>query len=124
MKYEKQFRKYNPQTIGETETAFDYGNYIDWLDEQHSQLLKQRDELQACKNSAMKIMCNIDLQKVGKLIGVRLGDDVSTEVIPFIEKTVKQNNEMRELLKEVLYGEQHPAQLKFKIDKLIESTNP
>ena len=50
MKYEKQFRKDNPQTIGETDYAFDLNNYKDWLDEQHSQLLKQNNEMRAFLN--------------------------------------------------------------------------
>ncbi len=32
-KYEQQFRKDNPQTIGETDKVFDLDNYKDWLQE-------------------------------------------------------------------------------------------
>lgn len=32
-RYEKQFRKENPQTIGETDAIFDLNNYKDWLEE-------------------------------------------------------------------------------------------
>lgn len=32
-KYEKQFRKENPQTIGEVDAIFDLDNYKDWLEE-------------------------------------------------------------------------------------------
>jgi hypothetical protein len=31
-KYEKEFRKENPQTIGETDKHFDLDNYKDWLE--------------------------------------------------------------------------------------------
>ena len=50
MKYEKQFRKDNPKTIGESDHTFDLSNYKDWLDKQHSQLLKQNNEMIAFLN--------------------------------------------------------------------------
>lgn len=31
--YEDQFRKYNPETIGEADKHFDLDNYKDWLEE-------------------------------------------------------------------------------------------
>lgn len=31
--FEKQFRKENPQTVGETDSHFDLGNYKDWLEQ-------------------------------------------------------------------------------------------
>lgn len=33
-KYEEQFRKDNPQTIGETDKHFDLDNYKDWLEKE------------------------------------------------------------------------------------------
>lgn len=38
MKFEKQFRKENPQTIGETDSHFDLSNYVDWLEEKLTDL--------------------------------------------------------------------------------------
>lgn len=32
MKYEKEFRKAHPETIGEKDSAFDMSNYSEWLD--------------------------------------------------------------------------------------------
>ncbi|MDP9954719.1 hypothetical protein J2X97_000356 [Epilithonimonas hungarica] len=65
---------------------------IEGCDVLPSELLKQRDELQAWKESASTILNNIDLQKVGKLIDVKLGDDVSDKILPFIEKSIKEKN--------------------------------
>lgn len=42
-RYEKQFRKDNPQTIGETDSIFDLDNYKDWLEEK---LEENRNTLQ------------------------------------------------------------------------------
>lgn len=39
-KYEKQFRKENPQTIGETDSIFDLDNYKDWLEEKMEDYLE------------------------------------------------------------------------------------
>lgn len=63
-----------------------------------SQLLAENKDLKEWKESASIIMNNIDLQKVGKLINVRLGDDISSEILPFIEKTLKQRDIMIELV--------------------------
>lgn len=46
---EKLFKQYKsdcPQTIGETDTAFDNDNFIDWLCQQNKQLL---DEIEMLK---------------------------------------------------------------------------
>lgn len=40
-KYEKQFRKENPQTIGETDSIFDLDNYKDWLEEKLQDFIDQ-----------------------------------------------------------------------------------
>lgn len=45
---EKLFKQYKsdcPQTIGETDTAFDNDNFIDWLCQQNKQLLDEIDML-------------------------------------------------------------------------------
>lgn len=32
MRYEKEFRKDHPETLGETDKAFDLSNYVEWLE--------------------------------------------------------------------------------------------
>ena len=43
MKYKKEFKKENPETIGETDYTFDISNYCDWLEEKYEELKIQRD---------------------------------------------------------------------------------
>lgn len=49
---EKLFKQYKsdcPQTIGETDTAFDNDNFIDWLCQQNKQLLDKIERLKLFK---------------------------------------------------------------------------
>ena len=39
-----EFRKENPETIGETDTTFDYGNYIDFLEKELIEVRAQANE--------------------------------------------------------------------------------
>lgn len=45
MKFEKEFRIYNPQTIGETDSHFDLQNYNEWLESKHEQLHSELEML-------------------------------------------------------------------------------
>jgi uncharacterized protein YhaN len=44
------------------------------------------EELRQWKESAMLVLSKIDLQAIGKEIGVRLGHDISPEILPWIIK--------------------------------------
>lgn len=44
-KYEEQFRKENPQTIGETDVIFDLENYKDWLEEKLDDFINSMQEI-------------------------------------------------------------------------------
>ena len=44
MKFEKEFREAHPETIGETDRAFDESNYTDWMEKQYSELLASLTE--------------------------------------------------------------------------------
>lgn len=50
------------------------------------------------KESALKVMNNIDLQKVGKLLGVPLGQDISSQIIPSIEMLIKENEQLKKMV--------------------------
>ena len=43
MKYEKEFREAHPETIGEKDKTFDYGNYTIWLEGEHETLKKVKN---------------------------------------------------------------------------------
>ena len=51
----KQFRKDNPQTIGETDSHFDLSNYNDWLENKYFELLKQNQEMRELLVNILKI---------------------------------------------------------------------
>ncbi len=65
MKFEKQFREDNPQTVGETDKHFDLDNYKDWLDNQHENILEQRDKLvEALQNTTIMYKQHCDKPSV------------------------------------------------------------
>ena len=56
-KYEKEFRKENPQTIGETDKHFDLDNYKDWLEEQLTDCRKQLSIQRVVGQSEQLVCC-------------------------------------------------------------------
>ena len=44
-KFEKQFRRDKPETIGETDSIFDLDNYKDWLDEKLQNCIDTMEEV-------------------------------------------------------------------------------
>lgn len=62
---EKLFKQYKsdcPQTIGETDTAFDNDNFIDWLCQQNKQLLDEIDMLKFQLKAADSVNENLSKQ--------------------------------------------------------------
>jgi hypothetical protein len=53
MRYEKEFRKAKPHTVGEKDKDFDNRNYAEWLE---SQLKEERG-----KSAALKLMLNVEI---------------------------------------------------------------
>ncbi|WP_099369571.1 hypothetical protein [Sphingobacterium sp. 1.A.5] len=62
---------------------------------------KQIHELTDWKESASKVFKNLDLQAIGKTLGIGLGEDVSTNVLPKIKELQEQNAELVRLLEEL-----------------------
>ncbi|OYD42311.1 hypothetical protein ACF3OC_08505 [Sphingobacterium cellulitidis] len=65
---------------------------IDEVAERYAQ--SQTQELQDWKESASKVFKNLDLQAIGKTLGIGLGEDVSTNVLPKINELQEQNAEL------------------------------
>lgn len=63
----------------------------------------QTQELTAWKQSASKVFKNLDLQAIGKTLGIGLGEDVSTNVIPKIKELQEQNADLVEMLDKAMY---------------------
>jgi len=62
----------------------------------------QTQELIDWKESASKVFKNLDLQTLGKTLGIGLGEDVSTNVLPKVKELIEQNAELVEALESVV----------------------
>lgn len=63
---------------------------------------EQNKELQEWKESASKILNNIDLQKLGKLLEMQYGTAIDEQLLPSVIRLVEQNKEMLEMLESCL----------------------
>jgi hypothetical protein len=71
-----EFRQESPETIGETDTTFDYGNYIEWLE---IQLIKERSEgattpKQPDNSEALSLIDNFRREMVKRVEEEEIGD--------------------------------------------------
>lgn len=48
------------------------------------QLVNERDELQRWKQEMLQVLSNLNLQEIGKVLGMPLGIDVSKNILPYI----------------------------------------
>jgi hypothetical protein len=44
------------------------------------------DDLLRWKSEAMKVMDDLDLQEIGKEMGLRLGDNIAVKILPYIKE--------------------------------------
>lgn len=58
---------------------------------------RELEQLRAWKESAIEVWP--DMQKIGKLIGVQLGDSVHDKIIPWIEAAESREAKLRECLR-------------------------
>jgi len=65
-----------------------------------SDLQKRIDELEAWKESALKVMP--DFQAIGKLMGLPLGADVSPKIVPWMTQSKQQIAAMAAMLDEIM----------------------
>lgn len=72
---------------------------IDEIAERFAQ--SQTQDLTAWKESASKVFKNLDLQAIGKTLGIGLGEDISVNVLPKIKELQEQNAELVLMLTEV-----------------------
>lgn len=68
MKYEEQFRKEHPETVGEQEHAFDQMNYLEWCEVQIGIKDERIQELEDQVN-ASEILCRIYFNIGAKAVG-------------------------------------------------------
>lgn len=70
----------------------DFIMIVDEIAERYAQ--SQTQELTAWKESASKVFKNLDLQTLGKTLGIGLGEDISVNVMPKIKELQEQNAEL------------------------------
>lgn len=84
---------------------FFYCKPYEWLDESSpSSMQAELQQLRDWKESAMKVMNDIDLQECGKVIGVPLGQDVSGKILPAFKRMQAENERFREALEKIQAG--------------------
>ena len=65
-------------------------------------LKKERDELKAWKESAMKIMS--PMQPIGHAMNVGLGESIHDKILPYIESLKAENERLKVLIKKAWFG--------------------
>ena len=60
----------------------------------------ERDKLQQWKNEQMTVNSEWDMQTVGKLLGVRLGESITSNIEPQIRKLIKQRDKLAKALEQ------------------------
>lgn len=77
----------------------------DWVDQvaiRYAQ--EQNKELHAWKKTASTILNRIDLQELGKLLGMQYGTSISEQLLPRVEMLVEHNKELLEMLEIINEG--------------------
>lgn len=57
MKYEKEFRKDHPETVGETDSYFDLSNYCDWLEKKLKEASTSSNTKSTTCPKSVKVPC-------------------------------------------------------------------
>lgn len=65
-------------------------------------LIKRNEELEAWKKESMEVMSNLNLQEVGKVLNLKLGTDISKQILPSIQLLIKRNKELEAMLENTL----------------------
>lgn len=73
---------------------------IDQIAIRYSQ--EQNKELQEWKESASKILKNIDLQQLGKLLSMQYGTAIDEQLLPTVTKLVEDKHELVDMLESCL----------------------
>jgi len=66
-KYEKEFRKDNPQTVGETDKHYDLDNYKDWLKTRLTQFEEMKTALEHINKSADPFLTDDELRSFAEM---------------------------------------------------------
>ena len=64
-------------------------------------LEKENKELSIWKEEAMEVMSQFQMQEIGKVLNIELGDSISKQTLPSIKKLIAENEELVDLLNTV-----------------------
>ena len=65
-------------------------------------LEKENEELSIWKEEAMEVMSQFQMQEIGKVLNIELGDSISKQTLPSIKKLIAENEELVEMLNTIL----------------------
>jgi len=65
---------------------------------------QQRDELQQWKNDQMTVNSEWDMQTVGKLLNLRIGESITLNIEPKIRELINQRDRLEEALRDIANG--------------------
>lgn len=94
--YARSFAYKDWKELKSNESVLTIARANDEVAERYAQSKTQ--ELTEWKESASKVFKNLDLQAIGKTLGIGLGEDVSTNVLPKVKGLIEQNKELVEML--------------------------
>jgi antitoxin component of MazEF toxin-antitoxin module len=75
-------------------------NELTAVTEQRDEARGQRDELQQWKNDQMTVNSGWDMQTVGELLGLRIGEAITLNIEPKIRELINQRDRLAEALEE------------------------
>lgn len=64
--------------------------WLEWLERRESKRRDQElEDLKSWKESALEIFNELNLQEIGKVMGVPLGESIADKILPFIKNLPK-----------------------------------
>jgi seryl-tRNA synthetase len=104
-------KRYDPEGDDAWMSSRQDGDYVDHSD--YAALERELEEAREWKESAMTVFSKLDLQAIGKEIGVKLGEDISPKVLPAI----------KELKRELEEAERERDRLKGALEEIADYPN-
>lgn len=84
-------KRYDPEGDDAWMSSRQDGDYVLYSD--YAALERELEEAREWKESAMTVFSKLDLQAIGKEIGVKLGEDISPKVLPAIKELKRELEE-------------------------------
>jgi len=82
------------------EPLLSFAEYSEATARETRKLIVERDELREWKRQQMEVTSQCDMQEVGRLLGMTLGDDIHENLIPAIKELLEARHELQTKLSE------------------------